>query len=190
MQHSEIVQLSASQLSNLFNYSFKVDFKDIPQVAIAVTDMSVGGSNSLSSGTVYVASRNGMRTGFQIVMISQGGNWIISRVVIMASTNTRLFLGSSVLRMISLNVENSKMTPGNGIGTIVFQIPVSTSLAFNGNQVARGFLNGFSTLGKVGSLAIVATALTQENISITVNVGSGQISALWISFIVFNLNNG
>lgn len=190
LQHSDIVQLSSSQLASLYNYSFKLDFKDVPQVAIAVTEMSVGGSNSLSSGTVYVAGRNTTRTGFQILMVSQGGSWVISRVALMASTNTRLFLGSSALRMIPNNVENSKLTPGNGTGSIVFQVAVSTSLPLNGNQVARGFLNGFSTLGKLGSLAIAATALTQGSISITVNVGSGQISALWISFIVFYLNNG
>lgn len=190
LQHSDIVQLSASQQANLYNYTFKVDFKDVPQVAIAVTEMSVGGGNSLSSGTVYVASQNTTRTGFQILMVSQGGSWIISRVTLMASTNTRLFLGSSVLRTILYNVENSKVTPGNGTGSIVFQVAVLTSLPLNGSQVARGFLNGLSTLSKIGSLAITATALSQENISITVNVGSGQISALWVSFIVFNLNNG
>lgn len=190
LHHSDIVQLSSSQLANLYNYSFKVDFKDVPQVAIAVTEMSVGGSSSLSGGSVYVASRNATRTGFQILMVSQGGSWIISRVALMASTNTRLFLGSSALRTMLFNLENSKMTPGNSTGSIVFQVPVSTSLPLSGNQVARGFLNGFSALGKVGSLAIVATALAQGNISITINIGSGQISALWISYIVFYLNNG
>lgn len=80
--------------------------------------------------------------------------------------------------------------PGNVSGSIVFQVAVSTSLPLNGNQVARGFLNGYSTFGKLGSLAITTTALSQRSISIIVNVVSGQISVLWVSFIVFNLNNG
>lgn len=69
-QHSDIVQLTSSNLSKLYTYSFKVDFKDVPQVAIAVTEMSVGGNDSLSNGTVYVASRIVTRTGFYIFMIS------------------------------------------------------------------------------------------------------------------------
>lgn len=60
----------------------------------------------------------------------------------------------------------------------------------NNNQISRGFINGFSCTGQFTTLSLVNTTLNKDNISFSFDATAGEVQIIWVSFVVFNLNNG
>jgi hypothetical protein len=138
----------------------------------------------------YIYSQNITTRGLQILLYSQASRWVISRACLWASTNTQLFLGSvSMGKAINMLV-NSKSTTGTSIVRLLFQISINYTLPVNNNQIARSFINGLTCQNRLVSLSIYNTVLNKSQIMVNADVQADRIDVIWVSFIVFNMNNG
>jgi hypothetical protein len=102
LPHSDLVSLPpTTEVSTAYNYSFAGIFGTVPQVALAIVQLSADSQVGQGNSLFYIMAQNITTSGLKISTYAQGLHWIVSRVRLIASTNSQLQLGSASLRTVS-----------------------------------------------------------------------------------------